>query len=974
VLTACREGAVRFGILGPLLVIGDDRVESPVPAPRQRTLLAALLVRANRLVPVDELAELVWDGTPPAAAARTLRSYVVRLRHAVGPVVAARIVTRDPGYLCRVAAEELDCLRFDVLCRDGVAAMHAREWHRARSALGEALALWRGAPLADVGSRALRDECAPVLEQARLQALGWRIDADLHLGRHAELIPELRALVTAHPLQEQSHSQLMLALYRCGRRAEALHAFERARQLLRDELGVEPGERLHDMHRRMLAGAPALEALADDAPPNRTAGGRPAVPRQLPAGIRHFVGRIHEKRLLDSLVDEATVAGAVAIVALAGMAGVGKTSLAVHWGRRVAHLFPDGQLYVDLRGFDQTGEIRTAAQAIRQFLDAFEVPAQRIPTDPDAQAAVYRTLLADRRVLIVLDNARDAEQVRPLLPGASGCLVIVTSRNQLTPLIATQDAYPVALDLLTAPEARDLLAQRLGTDRVASEPDAVDVVIERCARLPLALAVAAARVAAAPDRRLAALASELSGARANLDALSAGDAATDVRSVLSWSYQALPLTAARLFRLLGLHPGSDISAPAAASLAGLPPDRINPLLAELVQANLLVEHRPGRYTVHDLLRGYASELTATYDTVAERCAAVRRVLDHYLHTAHVADGLLYPARDQLTPAAPQPGTTPERLADRKQALAWFTAERGVLMAAVAMRDAAVIPGQTTTADERAAPTVDHQICQLSQTLWTFLYRQGHWDDWAAAGHSALAAARRLGDLGTQGYAHRSLAQAYTWLGRFDDADAHLRQALELFGEAGDLTGQAHAHYTVSYLWEERGRHAEALAHARQSLNLYEAARHQFGRANALNAIGWIHAQLGDHQLALGSCQQALALLEELDDIVGQAQTLDSLGFAHHRLGQHTEAISCFRRALALFHDLDDYYDQADTLSHLGDAHCAAGDTGAARDYWQQALVIFEDLGHADADPVRGKIEGLRQADAASRPMVRDDSA
>jgi tetratricopeptide (TPR) repeat protein/transcriptional regulator with XRE-family HTH domain len=678
--------------------------------------------------------------------------------------------------------------------------------------------------------------------------------------------------------------------------------------------------------------------------PPASGAGRAGVPRQLPAGIRHFVGRVREQRLLDELLDEA-VTGAVVVSAVGGMAGVGKTALAVHWARRVAGRFPDGQLYVNLRGFDPTGSVMAPAEAIRRFLDALEVAAQRVPTELDAQAALYRTLLADRRMLILLDNARDADQVRPLLPGAPGCLVVVTSRDQLAPLIAIEDAHPVTLDLLTTDEARDLLAHRVGAGRVAAEPSTVDLLIGRCARLSLALAVVAARAAIQPDRPLAALAEDLAGTASSLDALSAGDTSTDVRTVFSWSYRALSPTAARLFRLLGLHPGPDSSAPAAASLAALPANRIGPALVELVRANLLNEHTPGRYAMHDLMRSYAIELTNTHDSHPQRLAATRRVLEHYLHTAHAADGQLYPARERIPLASPEPGVAPQCPADKEQALAWFTAEHPVLMAAI-------------TADQAPVGySLDRQICQLGQALWTFLYRQGHWHDWAAAGHAALAAARRLRDLSAQGYAHRSLAQAYTWLTRLHDADAHSRQALELFGQAGDTTGQADTHYTLSYLWERRAGHTEALAHARQALHLYEAAGHRFGRANALNAMGWIHAQLDDHQQAIDSCQRALVLLQQLGDVVGQAQTLDSLGFAHHRLGEHTEAIACFERALALFEELDDHYDQADTLTHLGDTHHAAGDTESARGFWQRALVIFTDLGHADAATVRDRLRG-----------------
>jgi tetratricopeptide (TPR) repeat protein/transcriptional regulator with XRE-family HTH domain len=675
--------------------------------------------------------------------------------------------------------------------------------------------------------------------------------------------------------------------------------------------------------------------------------GRPSVPRQLPAGIRHFVGRSRELRMLIELLDEAAAGGGAGVLVLDGMAGVGKTALALHWARQVAHRFPDGQLYVNLRGFDPTGRTLTPARAIRQILHALDVPARRVPADLDAQAALYRTLLADHRMLLLLDNARDAAQVRPLLPAAPGCLALVTSRNQLTPLIVTEDARPITLDLLSRDEAWELFAYRLGLTRVVSEPDAVAAVIDRCARLPLALTVVAARAAIRPDFPLAALAGELADTGTSLDALSAGDSTTDVRTVFSWSYRALSPPAARLFRLLGLHPGPDASAPAAASLAGLAPDRIGPLLAELTRANLVVEHRPGRYIVHDLLRAYAIDLTVAHDPAPARLAAARRLLDHYLHTAHTAEKLLYPAQEDLALAVPSPGVTPERPADKEQALAWFTTEHAVLITAV-------------TADQAGVGyCLDRQICQLSQRLRTFLYRQGHWHDWADAAHAALAAAQRIRDVREQGYAHRGLAQAYTWLGRFDEVGDHSRQALDMFGQAGDKVGQAHTHYTVAYLWEQRADHGAALVHAQQALDLYQAAGHHFGRANALNALGWIHTQLGDHHEAMASCRLALDLLHDLGDVVGQAQTLDSLGFAHHHIGDNAEAIACFRRALNLFRELDDQYDEADTLVHLGDAHRASGDTGAARDSWRQALTILTDLDHADADKVRAKLHDLR---------------
>jgi tetratricopeptide (TPR) repeat protein len=634
----------------------------------------------------------------------------------------------------------------------------------------------------------------------------------------------------------------------------------------------------------------------------------------------------------------------VVITAIGGTAGIGKTALVVHWAHRVADRFPDGQLYVNLRGYDPGGQVMDPAEAVRRFLDALGVPPERIPADLDAQAALYRSHLSGRRMLIVLDNARDTAQVRPLLPGASTCLVLVTSRNQLAGLVAADGAHPITLDVLTPGEARELLARRLGATRVAAEPEAVEEIITCCVRLPLALAIVAARASAQPHVPLHFLAGELRDTGGRLTALSTtDDPYTDVRAVFSWSYHALSPDAARLFRLLGLHPGPDLAVPAAASLARLPASGVRPLLAELTRASLLAEHVPGRYTFHDLLRAYATDLTHSIDPDQPRRAATHRMLDHYLHTAYTADRLLDPARDPITLTPPQPGVTPEHPADYQQALAWFTAEHAVLLAAV---------------DHAAATGFDAHTWQLAWTLVTFLYRRGHWHDWAAAGRVAVAAAGRLADPTAQAHAHRNLANAYTRLGRFDDAHAQLRHALDLYHQAGDQVGQAHTHFNLSRLWERQGRPAQALDHARQALDLYRATGHQNGQADALNAVGWYHVLLGEHRQALTYCQQALTLHQELGDRYGQAATWDSLGYAHHHLSHHTPAITCYQRALGLYRDLGDRYNEATILTHLGDTHHAAGNPTAARDAWQQALTILDELDHPDAEQVRAKLATL----------------
>jgi tetratricopeptide (TPR) repeat protein len=453
----------------------------------------------------------------------------------------------------------------------------------------------------------------------------------------------------------------------------------------------------------------------------------------------------------------------------------------------------------------------------------------------------------------------------------------------------------------------------------------------------------AARAATHPHFPLQALARELHEARARLDALTGEDVTSDVRAVFSWSHHALNPEAARLFRLLGLHPGPDISIAAAASLTGLPSEQTRPLLTELARANLIVEHIPGRYAFHDLLRAYATERAHTVDSDEQRRAATGRMLDHYLHTAYTADRLLNPARDPITLTPPRPGVTPEHLADHDRALGWFTAEHPVLLAAV---------------DHATATGFDTHTWQLAWTLDDFLDRRGHWHDQAATGRAAMAAAGRLADPPVQARAHRLLAHAYTRLGRFDDAHPHLRHALDLITQAGDRVGQAHTHRSLAHVRAGQGRHTEALNHAQQALDLYRAAGDRRGQAYALNSVGWYHAQLGDHRQALTYCQQALTVHRELDNRFGQAATWDSLGYAHHHLGQHTKAITCYQHALNLYRDLGDRYYEAVTLTHLGDTHHITGNPQAARDAWQHALTILDQLNHPDAEQVRTKLHHL----------------
>jgi DNA-binding SARP family transcriptional activator len=929
-------GSVEWHVAGRAMELG--------PA-RQRKVLAALLADAGQRVAIETLIDRVWDDAPPAKARDVLYAYMTRIRRVLAQPGGAPqtppdlLIRRAGGYVLDVDRDRVDLYRFRRLVEHGRAA--GSDERRRVEALREALDLWRGPALADL-SGAWVTRMREGLSQLRLDAVILWAHAELRVGNGAAVVGPVTDLIAEHPLAEPLVAMLMRALSTIGRSADALDCYARARLRLIEQLGVDPGPDLRQLHQALLRGddvdQPAVSAA--------TVAARHS-PAQLPLDMRSFTGRGAELAELDKILAAAgEQPTAVVISALSGTAGVGKTALAVHWAHRVAGQFPDGQMYVNLRGFDPTGSVVSPAEAVRGFLDALGVSPQRLPHDLPAQVGLYRSLLAGRRMLVVLDNAYDAEQVRPLLPGAPGSLVVVTSRCELSGLVAAEGAYPLTLDLLSAVEARQLLTRRLGADRIAGEPAAVDEIIALCARLPLALAIVAARAAARPGFPLAALASQLCAARGRLDAFADGDSATDVRAVFSWSYDTLGADAARLFRLLGLHPGPDIAPPAAASLAGLPPRQVGRLLAELSRAHLIAERTPGRYVFHDLLRAYAAELVRTVDTGAERRAALHRMLDHYLRTAHRADRLLYPFRDPIALPPHQEGTAAaEDLTDHGQALEWFTAEHPVLLATIELA---------------ASSGFDAHTWKLAWTLTTFFDRRGHWRDQAATQQTALQAALRTADRSGQAHAHRGLALACAQLGSTDDAIAHLRCTLDLLDETGDHTGQADTHLTLGWVLERQDRRPGALRHAEHALELFRAAGHKAGQARALNAIGWHHAQLGDHEEAVTRCQQALTLLGQLGDRRGAAAPWDSLGYAHHQLGHYPQAITCYQHALDLFREVGDRYNEGDVLIHLGDTHHAAGHIDAARDAWLQALDVLDALDRPDTDDVRTRLSRVDQ--------------
>jgi DNA-binding SARP family transcriptional activator len=933
-------------LLGPVDVVVDGNPR-PVRGLRRKAVLAVLALQAGEVVSTDRLTEAVWGQAAPTTAVNTLQSHMSYLRTVLGGKSA--ILAQAPGYLLDLCGDGTDVLEAERLLHQGMRSAEPAETARH---LSRALKLWRGRPLADVTGVAWLEQQAERLDLLRLRVRQALSEARLAAGEHAQLVPELQEMAASHPLDERIHEQLMLALYRSGRQAEALAVYHRLRGTLDEELGIDPGQALRDLETAILQQAPALDVPA---PAGVSTAPLAPVPAQLPPALPTFAGRSTELSSLDVLAGVAAgapaqagpalghgpaVPAAMAICAVSGTAGVGKTALAVHWAHRVAGRFPDGQLYVNLRGFDPAGTALDPGQALGGFLDALGVPAARIPAGPDARAGLYRSLIAGKRILVVLDNARSADQVRPLLPGSPGCLAVVTSRDQLAGLVATEGARPLPLDLLTAADAWELLTRRLGAARVTAEPEAAGEIIAACARLPLALTIAASRAATSPGFPLAAVAAELGEAGYVLDPFDGGDHATDVRAVFSWSYRALSAGAARLFRLLGLHPSPDIPIAAAASLAAVPPCEARTTLAELTRAHLLAEPVPGRYTLHDLLRAYASELAHAHDTESDRHAAVHRLLDHYLHTAHSAAVAMEPFLYPVAVGPPCPGTRTTGLAGSEGALDWFTSEQATLLAAVELA---------------ARAGLSSHAWQLAWLLSTYLLRRGCWDDQAAACRTALAAARSTGDLAGQAYMSQRLAAGCAKSGRIAESYPLYAEALRLFEVIGDHASQAIIHGSLGWLAQREQRPAKSLSHSLHSLELYRRAGHRAGQANALKDVGFAHAMLGNHDQAISYCESALAEMRDLGERHWEGAIWDSLGYAHHQRGDYRQAVACYERAIALSRELADRFNEADTLSSLGDVHHSAGDTGAARRAWGEALRIFGEIDHPDRDKVRAKL-------------------
>jgi tetratricopeptide (TPR) repeat protein/transcriptional regulator with XRE-family HTH domain len=660
----------------------------------------------------------------------------------------------------------------------------------------------------------------------------------------------------------------------------------------------------------------------------------------LPPDVPVFIGRESQLRDLDGLISRPHLSSQPPMTALVwGAAGIGKSALAVHWGHRHRAVFPDGQLYVNLRGFDPSGPPMPTADAVRILLSALGVPPQRIPGGLAERIGLYRTLVSGQRLLVVLDNARDADQIRPLLPGGSGSRVVITSRNPMIGLVATDAARPIVLDVLSRAEARELLRQRLGPGRISDQDDAVSDIISRCACLPLALALVAARAAAHPRYALAELAAELRRAAHALDVIVSDEPASDLRTVLSWSYQSLAPDAARMFRLLGLHPGPGISLDAAASLAGLAPASARLLLGQIAGAGLVAEPTPGRFVMHDLLRAYAGELSAL-ESPEERRHATARLLDYYLGTVISADRKTAPHRDAIDVAPPGNCVTLTAMSDRQTAQAWLQAEYPVLIRVV---------------ETAAAAGFDVHAWQLAWGLVEYLDLQGYSNDLARTQRIALAAAERLGNHDAEGRSLRFLANADIKMGNLDRAGQYLKRAVRLCADRLDTAGEANAHLNLAALGVQQERFGDVNDHALQALELYRRAEHRRGEGIALNSLGYGYALAGDLPKALRYCTEALAVNNETDHRKLSAHTYDSLGYIYSQLHEFDKSAGCYRDALMLFREFGDRYSEADALINLGDVARDRGDGSAAKEAWLNAAAILDDMDHPRADQVRERL-------------------
>ncbi|MEW2568485.1 BTAD domain-containing putative transcriptional regulator [Streptomyces sp. NPDC047070] len=984
------DAALRFSVLGPLRA-WRHATELSLGPPKQRSLLALLLVQADRPVRLHRIVDALWDEDPPEHAVNVVHRHIGALRRLLEPELTRRtearvLVSEAGGYRLNTEDEALDLLRFRRLRDAARAASAAGRPAEATGLYVRALSLWLGRTAEGLPRTAHSHTVFAGVDAEYLHAARDAADAALAAGDTSRMLPLVRQAAESDPLNECLQARLILVLAAEGMAAQALDHYQVVRSRLTSELGVDPGPELREAQIRVLRGtvAPARTSRSGDtraadtraafspeasrgagpvagpgagpqagpgAGPGTTPGVRPA---QLPADLHAFTGRRAELDWMrDLLPADGGTPAAVVISAIGGAPGVGKTTLALHWAHRNTHHFPDGQLYVNLRGYDPAGVALTPSTAICYFLEALGVPAEDIPPSLDGQSALYRSMLAGRRVLVVLDNARSAEQVRPLLPGTPTCVTVITSREQLHGLVASNGARSLRLDILTVTESIEFMAKRLGVARVAADRQAAIGIAEQCGRLPLALAIVCARAEGHPSAPLADIAAELAESRDDLGVFAVGDPATDTRSVFSWSYRTLTPEAAGLFRLLWMCPPHGVSVQAVASLAGLTTAQTRPVLSELTRASLWTEPAPGLYGSHELLRTFSQELSLAEDPSEAREDARRRLFDHYLHSARGAATQLYTHREPLPLPDAAPGTQVLSFTDTDRAAKWLVREMPALEAVIT-RDS----GHGTGA----------HAWRMAATLELVLDRRGRREEQIELHTTALAGAQRLGETLGEAHMHRVLGFAHVRTNDHARGAAHLERALELFTGMGDVPFTALTHRYLAFLANVRQDHREALAQYKIACSLYTSTRAYVGIASVTNEVAWTRLLLHEYEEALGDCRRAVRIAHRSGNRNIEAAAWDTMGVAHHRLGQQDEALEAFDHALTHYRALNDASLVADTLVHRGEA-LAVTSPQEARRAWNEALAILDVLGHAEADRLRELLEEHDEVPSRSGPVT-----
>lgn len=966
------SATLRFGVLGPVRAWRGAEL-LPTGSPQQRALLAALLLREGRTATASELIDALWGEAPPSQALAAVRTYASRLRKVLDPGV---LMSESGGYAVRGLDERaLDLAAAQDLAAEADTARTAGDLRRARQALGRAVALWDGETLAGVPGPYAEAQRAR-LEEWRLQLLESRLDMDLEQGCHAGAVSELTALTAAHPLRERLRELLMLALYRSGRQAEALAVYADTRRLLADELGVDPRPELRELQQRILQADPALAEPSAPAPEPAAAPVRPA---QLPATVPDFTGRASFVVELSEAL--ASAEGRVmAVSALAGIGGVGKTTLAVHVAHRARGAFPDGQLYVDLQGAGATAA--EPETVLGSFLRALGTADSAIPDSLEERAALYRSVLDGRRVLVLLDNARDAAQVRPLLPGTEGCAALITSRARMVDLAG---AHLVDLDVMSPEEALSLFTKIVGEERVASEREAALDVVAACGFLPLAIRIAASRLASRRTWTVSVLAAKLADERRRLDELQAGDLA--VKATFELGYGQLEPAQARAFRLLGLADGPDISLAAAAAVLNLPVEDTEDLLESLVDTSLLESAAPGRYRFHDLVRLYARACAERDEQPPSgRDAATSRLLDFYLATAAGVYAIERPG-DRLVDHLQDTQYRGLTFQDRHEAQDWLYSEAVPLLACV--RQSVQRPGRlrravdvlwaavdlaesganskeyevTGTAVRAAAQaTADQRVeARALVTLSNGHHASGRFELADKEAAEAMRLAEDAGDPLPQCWASNMLGIIALYQSRYDAGETHLSRAIESFHASGDRPGEASALCNLSRIHLATGRTASAVSLAQQGTDMYDDMSHALRGANGRYALGLALTQSGRLDMAAERLEEARAVFRSSRQRLWEGMTLFRLAEVDLAARRPAQAATNAESALTLLRGIGGEWRRGNVLTALGRALSGIGHSGRARVCWQEALAIFEGSGAPEADEVRALLEPLAVA-------------